>query len=67
MDVPGHDGQRGYGGKCFPKDVAAMVNFARSIGYDLDTLIAAEKVNAKVRKVKDWEEIPGAVSCKEEK
>ena len=25
LDVPGHDGQFGFGGKCFPKDINAMI------------------------------------------
>ena len=31
MRVPGNDGQRGYGGSCFPKDTAALAYFAREI------------------------------------
>lgn len=28
--VPGPDGQRGYGGKCFPKDVAAFIGYVKA-------------------------------------
>lgn len=28
--VPGHDGRRGYGGACFPKDTSAFSNFAQT-------------------------------------
>jgi len=31
MKVPGHDGQRGYAGSCFPKDTSALAWFAREI------------------------------------
>jgi UDPglucose 6-dehydrogenase len=31
MQVPGHDGQRGYAGSCFPKDTNALAWFAREI------------------------------------
>ena len=34
MNVPGHNGERGYGGSCFPKDTAALAHYAREI---LDT------------------------------
>jgi UDPglucose 6-dehydrogenase len=47
MDVPGADGQYGYGGGCFPKDVKAL------IGYDkkerLSILREAELSNTKIR------------------
>ena len=29
LNVPGHDGKFGYGGTCFPKDVNALINFAK--------------------------------------
>ena len=31
LQVPGHDGQRGYAGSCFPKDTAALAYFAREV------------------------------------
>lgn len=48
-DVPGHDGERGYGGTCFPKDVRAFVRWAEGQRLDIDTIKAAEKVNRRVR------------------
>ncbi len=36
----------GYGGSCFPKDVQAMVHFARERAYDFRILKAVEDVNA---------------------
>ena len=30
LNVPGHDGQLGYGGKCFPKDVNAFILYAKN-------------------------------------
>ncbi len=61
-DVPGHDGQRGYGGKCFPKDVQAFIRWAEDYELELDMCRAAEQVNNRVRKVKDWLDIKGATS-----
>jgi UDPglucose 6-dehydrogenase len=61
-DIPGHDGQRGYGGKCFPKDVQAFIKWAAENDLELDTCRAAEKVNLRVRKIKDWLDIKGATS-----
>lgn len=61
-DVPGHDGNRGYGGKCFPKDIQAFIKWAESEGLDLEMCRAADKVNKRVREVKDWLDIKGATS-----
>ena len=43
----------GYGGSCFPKDVRALVNSARDVGYDCRIIEAVEAVNGaqKVRLV----------------
>jgi UDPglucose 6-dehydrogenase len=35
----------GYGGSCFPKDVAALLHTARSAGYDFGLLAGVEEVN----------------------
>lgn len=32
LEVPGHDGQLGFGGKCFPKDINAIIRKAESLG-----------------------------------
>lgn len=61
-DVPGHDGHRGYGGKCFPKDVKAFIKWASDRNLDLDLCVAADKANTRVRKVEDWKDIKGATS-----
>jgi nucleotide sugar dehydrogenase len=54
--------QKGFGGKCFPKDMVALLGLSREMGVDLSLLEAAWKKNLKLRKVRDWEDIPGAVS-----
>lgn len=55
---------RGFGGKCFPKDVVALIGKAKELGIDPKFLETVWGVNKKIRKVKDWEEIPFAVSSK---
>jgi UDPglucose 6-dehydrogenase len=61
-DVPGHDGIRGYGGKCFPKDVRAFVKWAEKNNLTADMCVAADKVNSAVREIEDWKDIKGATS-----
>lgn len=61
--VPGPDGQTGWGGKCFPKDLNAIVNYADDqLGMDMLTLKAAWESNQRVRQDRDWEFIEGATS-----
>jgi len=61
-DIPGPDGERGYGGKCFPKDVKSFVTWGKEKGFELDMCRAADKVNERIRKNKDWYNIKGAVT-----
>jgi len=35
----------GYGGSCFPKDVAAFIHLAKEVGYDFSLLKAVQKIN----------------------
>lgn len=62
IDVPGHDGDFGFGGKCFPKDLQALTYFARQIGYEPKLLEEIWDSNLKIRKNHDWNNIPGATS-----
>ncbi len=41
----------GYGGSCFPKDVSALLNTARTSGYPLRILDAVEQVNARQKSI----------------
>jgi len=40
---------RGYGGKCFPKDVKAIINDAGKHGVDAELMKAVDKVNGRIR------------------
>ena len=55
LNVPGHDGQLGYGGKCFPKDVNALIKFSKELDIDLNAIEGGWNTNLKVRKDRDWE------------
>ncbi|OUV04600.1 MAG: hypothetical protein CBC40_04515 [bacterium TMED80] len=54
LDVPGPDGDYGYGGKCFPKDVCALIDYAEKKGVKLNAIIGGWKTNKTVRKNKNW-------------
>ena len=55
MNVPGHDGRKGFGGACFPKDSLALIKFARSLDIDLNSLRSTVKINNKIRS--EYEEL----------
>ncbi len=43
-----HDGYRGYGGSCFPKDVRALIQLGDAVGAEQELLKACERLNAEV-------------------
>jgi UDPglucose 6-dehydrogenase len=47
--VPGPDGSRGFGGKCFPDNLDAFLTWCNDWSLSVDTLQAAKKVNKRVR------------------
>ncbi len=53
---------RGFGGKCFPKDLVAFIGLFEDLGVDASLLKTVWDKNLKIRKVKDWEAIPFAQS-----
>ena len=57
--VPGPDGDFGYGGHCFPKDVKALISVCNSMGVHPNMLLATDGKNHSVRKNKDWEKMQG--------
>ena len=57
--VPGPDGDFGYGGHCFPKDVKALIKVAESLSIHPTVLISTNTKNNEVRVNKDWEKMKG--------
>jgi len=49
MQVPGPDGNYGFGGACFPKDTSAMLKYAEQYNVQLNVLDAAVKKNTILR------------------
>ena len=58
-NVPGHDGDFGFGGHCFPKDLAALIHLAENLNVIDNVLSAAEQTNTQVRTNRDWEQMKG--------
>jgi UDP-glucose 6-dehydrogenase len=48
--VPGLDGERGFGGACFPKDTQAFIKYAKTINAPFSILEASTEYNKMVRK-----------------
>ena len=59
LAVPGPDGDRGFGGHCFPKDLAAMIRFAELNSVSEFLLKAVEIANNDYRSDRDWEKMKG--------
>ena len=60
--VPGHDGNFGFGGTCFPKDINALIKSFEKAGANPIILKAAWERNLLSRNNKDWEQSKSAVS-----
>jgi len=62
--VPGPDGDYGFGGHCFPKDIAALQYVAKNLNVDSTMLTATINKNNLVRTDLDWtKQIGRAVSA----
>tara|TARA_B110001450_G_scaffold20551_1_gene18714 strand:- start:12542 stop:13378 length:837 start_codon:yes stop_codon:yes gene_type:complete len=57
--VPGPDGDFGFGGHCFPKDINALISVALDNNISPKMLIATNEKNKEVRSNKDWEDMRG--------
>jgi len=64
LHVPGPDGKLGYGGTCFPKDVNAIINFAKEHGVSMNTIEGGWNTNVEVRPERDWEKMEGRAVSK---
>ena len=58
-NVPGPDGDFGFGGHCFPKDLSAIIDVAINLRAVNNVLWAARKTNEEVRSNKDWLDMKG--------
>lgn len=57
--VPGHDGDFGFGGHCFPKDLSALIHLSDTLNTVNNVLKATKQTNDKVRNNRDWEKMKG--------
>ena len=57
--VPGPDGDYGFGGHCFPKDLAALIRLSFQLHTTNNVLCATQTTNDEVRTIKDWELMKG--------
>ena len=58
-NVPGHDGDRGFGGHCFPKDLSALIKLSYELVTCNNVLVSAQETNNQVRTNRDWEHMKG--------
>ena len=49
---------RGFGGKCFPANMISVIGLYKELGIDCSLLETVWNKNLRIRKIKDWEEIP---------
>lgn len=57
--VPGPDGDRGFGGHCFPKDVSGLSYVAKEKNVNIGFLRQVQESNYFYRSNKDWLEMKG--------
>ncbi len=57
--VPGPDGDKGFGGHCFPKDLSAIINLTENLKTTNYVLKSVKKTNDKLRTNRNWESMKG--------
>jgi len=57
--VPGPDGDRGYGGHCFPKDMSSFLYFGKQNNIDLSLIDSSIEYNDRIRTDRNWESMKG--------
>ena len=64
LNVPGPDGDLGYGGHCFPKDLSAIIHLTENLNSTNDLIKSIRKTNDIVRGNRDWEKMIGRAIIK---
>ena len=61
LNIPGPDGDFGFGGHCLPKDLNALIHLAekKGLGLDINVLKATLDTNNRQRSDRDWEQQKG--------
>ena len=59
LNVPGHDGDLGAGGHCFPKDINSLRMVAQRLGIKEKIFSAVIQRNDDIRSNRDWEKMKG--------
>lgn len=57
--VPGPDGDFGFGGHCFPKDLLAIIKLTDELKTENNILKSINMTNDRLRKNRDWEKMKG--------
>ena len=62
LNVPGPDGDFGFGGHCFPKDLSALIYLTEKLGTTNNVLKSARETNNKLEKLEIGKIWRGAIN-----